>query len=307
MLYEMATGEQPFKGSSTIEVLSSVLRDEPRPVSQIRPGLPPQLESVINGCLAKDPADRYESAQRLHSDLVALKMVSEGGSLSGRFAAPQEQAAKPTRNPRPILLTVGAGVVLALLLWAWFAILKPSPDAPPFGGQVVAVLPFENLGHTDDEYFAAGMTDEITSRLTQLEGLAVISRTSASIYAGTDKSIREIGKELGTDYILEGTIRWDGDTDRIRISPRLIRVSNDPQVWSDSYDREVTGIVALQTEIASRIAEALDVNIQGEGRKALDARPTENIEAYRAYLQGMKQLYSPAVSYTHLTLPTITE
>jgi serine/threonine protein kinase/tetratricopeptide (TPR) repeat protein len=293
MLYEMATGEQPFKGSSTIELLSSVLRDQPRPVSQLRPGLPVQLGHMIDRCLAKNPADRYDSARQLHADLVALKSASAGGDLTGRFIGIPEQAIRPWWGRKPVALTVGTGAVLAILAWVWFAVLRPSAESPVSAGHVVAVLPFENLGHTDDEYFAAGMTDEITSRLTQLEGLAVISRTSASIYAGTDKSIREIGKELGTDFILEGTIRWDGATDRIRISPRLIRVANDTQVWADRYDREVTEIYTLQAEIASRIAEALDVSIKGEGQRALEVRPTEDIDAYRAYLQGMKQLNAP--------------
>lgn len=310
ILYEMATGKQPFNGGSTVELLSSVLRDEPSPVSKHRPELPAALEYIISRCLAKAPEDRYASARDLHNDLIALKTESavtlgpgqtldRTGPFSSIQNAPQSGGgSQPASTSGPSLRIIGAGLLvaaLAVMFWVWRSGHESGAPDPTVDGRIVAVLPFENLGNTEDEYFAAGITDEITSRLASIEGLSVISRTSARVYAGTQKSIPKIGEELGSEFILEGTIRWDqtGGHGRVRISPRLIRVANDTQVWADSYDREVNEIFALQAEIASRIAQALDITLLAEDRQALEIRPTENIEAYHAYLQGLKQLQAP--------------
>jgi len=153
----------------------------------------------------------------------------------------------------------------------------------------LAVLPFENLGASEDEYFADGVTDEITSKLAVIKGLAVISRTSAKKYKETDKGLREIGKELRVDYILEGTIRWDkrGGLERVRITPQLINVADDFHLWAENYEREIEEIFAVQADIASQIAEALDVTLLGAERQTLETKPTENIAAYQAYLRGL--------------------
>ena len=301
MLYEMATGQQPFKGPSTIDVLSSVVRDKPTAVSDIRPDLPEPLARVIEKCLSKSPADRYQTARALYDELKALKADSDSGVLydAPRISRePVSQSAPRGRRRTPLVAGVLAVAVIAILAVAWLSRRGEAPAGVEAGSRIVAVLPFENLGHEDDEYFAAGITDEITSRLALIDGLDVISRTSARLYAGTRKSLREIGEELGTDYILEGTIRWarSGDAGRVRISPRLIRVANDTQVWTDSYDREVTEIFAVQADIASRIAEALDVTLVARARNALNRRPTESMEAYEAYLLGEREFHSPGFS-----------
>ncbi|MEJ2719538.1 MAG: hypothetical protein P8181_00160, partial [bacterium] len=168
-----------------------------------------------------------------------------------------------------------------------------SPDRP-----IIAVLPFENLGGAEDDYFADGMTDEITSRLALMQGLGVISRTSSRKYEHTEKDVREIGKELSADYIIEGTVRWDDSngTERVRIAPRLIRVSDDTRVWTDTYEREITEIFSVQADISARIAEALDVTLLETERRALTSQPTNNVDAYKAYLQGMKEVASPDFS-----------
>ena len=153
----------------------------------------------------------------------------------------------------------------------------------------LAVLPIENLGAPEDEYFADGITDEITSKLAVIPGLAVISRTSAKKYKNTDKGLREIGKELGVDYVLEGTIRWDksGGLEKVRITPQLIDVSEDTHLWAENYEREIEEIFAVQADIASQIAEALDITLLGSERQTIEARPTGNIAAYQAYLRGL--------------------
>ena len=303
MLYRMATGERPFRGSSTIELLSSVLKDEPRPVSELRPELPAGLEEIIRRCLEKDPEARYGSARELSEDLKALRddiLSQDGSGLDhSRFTALRTTEDAKPQKPRAGRKVRLAGVVLlvlaaaALLKWAPF---KPGPATDGRGARpILAVLPFENLGSAEDAYFAVGITDEIRSRLSMIQQLGIISRTSMRVYEGTRKTVREIGDELNSDYVLEGTIRWDhtGEAGRVRISPRLIRVTDDTQVWTENYEQEVTGIFDLQAEIASRIAQALDVTLALTEQRALDARPTGNIDAYQAFLQGMKQLNSP--------------
>jgi TolB-like protein/Flp pilus assembly protein TadD len=157
---------------------------------------------------------------------------------------------------------------------------------------MIVVLPFENLGSPEDDYFAAGMTEEITSRLAVVSGMGVISRKSAVRYANTDKTMQEIGAELGVDYVLEGTVRWakDGDSSRVRITPQLIQVSDDTHLWADTYDRVIEDVFALQSEIAESVITELGVNLLDAERRSLAVKPTDNPAAYQAYLQGLEIL-----------------
>jgi len=153
----------------------------------------------------------------------------------------------------------------------------------------VVVLPFGNLGRPEDDYFAAGVTEEITSRLAAVNGLAVVSRTSASQYANTKKTVTQIGDELCVEYVLEGTVRWaraQAGSDRVRITPQLIRVSDDTHLWADSYDRDLEDIFQIQTDIAQRVVEQLGVRLGASERTAVEAKPTVNVDAYNAYLRA---------------------
>ena len=157
----------------------------------------------------------------------------------------------------------------------------------------IAVLPMENLGPADQEYFAAGVTEEITSRLAAVRALHVISRTTARNYDRSDKSVQQIGKELGIDYLLTGSVRWSTDSagqNRVRVTPRLVRVADDSQKWSDNYDRVLDDIFAVQSEIAGEVIGQLGIAILETEQKILVARPTEDFEAYQAYHRGMDYL-----------------
>ena len=153
----------------------------------------------------------------------------------------------------------------------------------------IAVLPFENLGPPQDEYFAAGMTNEITSRLSAVSGLEIISRKSALQYAGTEKSSREIGDELDVDYLLYGNVRWAGtagEPTRVQITPELMRVDDDTLLWSNIYNRVIDDIFEVQSDIASRVIEQLNVTLLEGERDRLAVRPTENTDAYTLFLKG---------------------
>jgi len=162
-----------------------------------------------------------------------------------------------------------------------------EPDREAIAGRNIAVLPFENLGSPEDAYFAAGMTDEITSRLAAVSGLGVVSRLSALRYQDTDKSIDQIGGELGVRYILSGSVRWAaGSSGRVRITPELVRVSDGAVLWSERYERVIEDIFQVQSDIASEVIDRLGVTLLRGERASLMSRPTDNLAAYTLYLKG---------------------
>jgi TolB-like protein/Tfp pilus assembly protein PilF len=176
------------------------------------------------------------------------------------------------------------------------AVTAPSPSSPADGRKRIVVLPFENLGGSDDAYFADGMTEEITSRLAVVSGLAVISRTSAVQYNRTGKSLRQIGEDLRVDYVLEGTVRWarGSEGSRVRITPQLVRVSDDTHVWTERFDATLEDVFKVQSEIAQKVTGALQVALEGGERQRLETRPTENMDAYHAYLKGLYHRQQPS-------------
>jgi TolB-like protein/Tfp pilus assembly protein PilF len=202
------------------------------------------------------------------------------------------------------LLIVGFPVAL-LLAWAYELTpqglrREPTKQAEPAPPDIVAaissakkrivVLPFENLGSPDDDYFASGMTEELTSRLALVAALGVISRTTAVQYDKTGKSLKRIGADLGVQYVLEGTVRWAKDASgnsRVRITPQLISVDDDTHIWADTFDRVVDDIFQLQTEIARAVIVNLGVALLDPERRNVESRPTTNFDAYQAYLRGL--------------------
>ncbi len=182
------------------------------------------------------------------------------------------------------------GVVAA----GWLALGGRLP-APTTGTELRAtgiklvVLPFGNLGLPEDEYFADGVSEEITSRLAEIPELSVISRTTAIQFKGSQRRVREIAAELDVAYVLEGTVRWEharGAPSQVRVTPQLIRVSDDTNIWTERYDAVLSEIFRVQSDIAENVALALDITLLEPQRQAIRARPTENLEAYDYYLRG---------------------
>ena len=187
-------------------------------------------------------------------------------------------------------ITAGA---LAFGLWGVVAtgwLLLGESGASESDKKMLVVLPFENLGATEDEYFADGVTEEITSRIAELSGIGVISRNSAMQYGDTRTPTQQIGRELNVDYILEGTVRWEREPgtgqDRVRVTPQLIRVSDDTHLWTERYDADLAGVFEIQADIAERVAEAMEITLLDRERHVLEMKPTENLEAYNYYLLG---------------------
>ena len=179
------------------------------------------------------------------------------------------------------------GVVI-LAVTGYFLFVSNQKEAAS-ERKMLVVLPFKNLGPPEQAYFAAGMTEEITSRLAAVTGLGVISRTSAARYDRTGKTIKEIANDFGVEYVLDGTVRWnrsaDGDN-KVRITPQLIAVSDDTQLWSERYVRMIDDIFAVQSEIAAQVVQKLGVTLLADAQQIIEAKPTENLEAYDYYLRG---------------------
>ncbi len=304
ILYEMVAGQRPFQGQSSADLVSSILRDKPAPVTDSNASLPHHLGRVIQRCLEKDPEKRYQTAKDVRNELQGLKgEVESGVARISTTSMPVVVVEEPKKKRLPIALAAIAVLLVGGLIWmlsrstedgttgedrvaAGDAIREPAatPDRV-----MAVVLPFENLGPAEDAYFAAGVTDEISGRLASVSGLGVISRKSAAQYAETAKSIQQIGDELGVDYIIDGTVRWAKQADgssRVRITPELIEVDSDQQIWTEIYDREIDDIFEVQSEIAGQVIEALGVTVRGSEEQALETRPTENVEAYQAFLRG---------------------
>ncbi|UCC45730.1 MAG: protein kinase [Candidatus Zixiibacteriota bacterium] len=270
VLYEMITGRRPFDRDSDVATIRAIVSDTQEPLARYKANVPDDLQRVVDKALQKDASLRYQSAAGMLADLKLLKVE-----------------ARP-RKPWTGVVSIAAATAAMLLIASYF-IFRSFAPGPSAERKMLAVLPFENLGSSEDEYFADGITEEITTHLAKLSGLGVISRTSAIKYKDTDKSLRQIGKELRADHILEGTIRWDksGEVEQVRINSQLIRVSDDSHVWADTYDRAMVEIFALQTEIAKAVAEQLNVALLETERASVESKPTDDLAAYNAYLRGM--------------------
>jgi len=280
VLYEMITGKKPFEGKSDAATMDAILNTHPDPMARYKSDIPDGLQRIVDKLLEKDSAYRYQDTEGVIADLKKF--------CDTHIAI----AAKPVDWWNRYIV-VGAVLILLIVAAYWlstkFGIIKPGPKSSE--RKMLVVLPFQNLGSADDEYFADGITDEITSRLGVIKGLGVISRTSAMQYKNTTKGLPQIAKELAVDYVLEGTIRWDkvGDTDLVRITPQLIKASDNTHVWAGNYERPLKGVFAVQADIATRIADTLGITLLEPERKSLEAKPTDNLEAYNIYLRAKTQ------------------
>ena len=269
--YELLAGATPFEGRTPRALLAAQMAEAPPPITELRPDTPPALARLVMQLLEKDPADRPETAD------AVLAALDDPDAIRSQ---PQPAASVPARRGRRVLLAV-AGLAVLLLVAAGVVMLRR--EIPPAGADAVAVLPFVNSGgDAQDEYFSDGMTDELTSALSQVRGLRVASRTSAYAYKGRrDVDVRQIGRQLGVGAVLEGTIRRDGD--RIRLSARLTGTHDGLTVWSEQYERKVADVFKLQDELSSAIVATLAPRLTG---KLPARRQTADLEAYDLYLRG---------------------
>jgi len=289
ILYEMVTGRVPFEGDTPFTIGVKQKSEIPRPPKEINEQIPDDLNHVILKCLEKDQEKRYQRAGEVRSE---LENIEKGIPTTERI----EPKRKPTtskeitvtfRKPWILIAALFVAVIVVGIAILYF---RSEKAILPQAKKRLAVLPFKNLGPPEDEYFADSITEEIRARLTRIEKLGMIARTSAYQYKNTEKSIRIIGEELRVDYILDGTIRWQRSADgpsRVRVTPELIRASDSTNLWTEVFDKDITDIFEVQSAIAEQVAGALDITLGEEKRKALQTKPTANIEAYNYYLRGI--------------------
>jgi TolB-like protein/Tfp pilus assembly protein PilF len=272
ILYETVTGSRPFSGKTGAETLAAILRDEPAdPTRSDRP-MPTDLAGVIRHCLEKRPDRRFQTARDL---AFALKAILVG--------APAPALAPVARGKKRSVWNgvVGAVVILGAVL------LVVTGRMPGMGGAVhsVAVLPLTNVsGDPAQDYFVDGMTDELIANLAKVEKLRVISRTSVMQYKGTKKLLPQIARELNVDSIVEGSVLRSGE--RVRITVQLVRAATDQHLWAESYEKDLTDVLAAQSEAARAIVDEIKVRLTPEeGKRLAKVRPVDP-EAYDAYLKG---------------------
>jgi TolB-like protein/tetratricopeptide (TPR) repeat protein len=194
-----------------------------------------------------------------------------------------------------VLLLVAAALYLGDRLLSRESSLPSRASVENVNEPLVVVLPFENLGRSDDEYFADGITDEIIQRLVRVEGLRVIARASAMNYKGSGKSLAEIAAELAVDYVLDGTVRWahlpDGSS-RVRISPQLLRMPGSTPLWAEAFEEPLLNVFDIQAAIAERVVDTLGVTVLERDQRAIQAESTGNVDAYQYYLEGRYLLHN---------------
>jgi serine/threonine protein kinase/Flp pilus assembly protein TadD len=274
VLYEIISGHRAFKRDTSAETMTAILKEDPPALPQ---DVTPELQRIISHCMEKKHENRYQSARDL---VFALKSIVID-STSRSDLPVQKRRAFSAR-----LLAVVLSIVI-LTLAAWFLRSKLQPAKSR--AKSIAVLPFNNLGdNKEDEYFSDGMTEDVIAQLCKIGELKVISRTSVMSYKKSDKGLRQIAKELGVNTILEGSVRRAEN--RVRIVAQLIDAETDEHIWAETFDRDLQDIFEIQSDVAQRIAAALEAELSPAEKAHIDHRPTQNLVAYDYYLRGREAL-----------------
>lgn len=290
VLYEMATGERPFGGATPIEVANAILSRDPRPLTELRADLPADLSRLVHRCLAKEPARRIQTAQDVSNQ---LREIADEEAISASIPPPDTPPRSTARRAGRWALAGGLAVVAALVAWA---LLLRQPAAPPPvptphspSQPSIAVLPLDNLGPPETEYFADGMTEAVIMYLAKIEDLRVISRSSVMGYKAGRPPAQQIAEELGVEFLVEGSVLRVGD--QARITAQLIRGASDEHLWAESYDGTMADILALQSQVAQAIAQEVGVRITPEEQTRLGAARRVDPTAYEIYLKGLQHLH----------------
>src|SRR5213080_2102833 len=280
VFYEMVGGIPPFRGDTPSDCIASILTAEPPPLSGILTDVPLKLESILQKALRKNSDERYQTIKEMLADLRLLKEELEADSSLPQTKAPAESIVSKIKHHKRGMLFTLAGALLAAAVVYSFYFVAPAPLPTE---KSIAVLPFENLSEEkSNAYFADGIQDEILTRLSKIADLKVISRTSTQRYKNTSQKVSEIANQLGVANLLEGSVQKTND--QVRVNVQLIRAASDSHLWAETFDRRVTDIFSVESEVAKTIADRLRAKLTGQEEQVIAARPTDNPEAYGAYL-----------------------
>jgi len=295
VLYEMLAGEPPFTGATAQAILARRFSEAPRSLRTLRETIPEPIDQAVQKALARAPADRFTTGAQF-AQALTLNLTTPTATptivppVAPPLPTPSTPPARGARRRFPVgLATLGVGFLLGLgVLFAW---RRAHPSGEAVGLKHLAVLPFENLGDSADGYFADGVTDELRGKLAAVPGLEVVAGRSSNKYRRTTEDLPDIARDLGVEYLLVGKIRWEKGQggSRVRVSPELIRVTPGaaPSTkWAEPFDASLTDVFQVQADIASRVAQALNVALAAGVSQTLAARPTTNPEAYDLYLRA---------------------
>jgi serine/threonine protein kinase/Flp pilus assembly protein TadD len=284
VLYELIANKSPFRCDDEAATFKAIIQDEPEPLARYKSNVPDDLQRIITKLLEKDPSLRYQSAAGVIPDLKKLSpsrtselVVEQKRDWWNRYVMP-----------------TAVVILLAIVVFWYFGDWGQDKDSAASDGKIMlAVLPFENLGDPQDAYFSEGITEEITTHLGKIAGMSVISRKSIQGSHSAASDVLRVGRELGVDYVLEGSVRWDKTTspELVRVSVRLTRVEDNTHTWSENYERSLKQVFEIQKGVASEIGSILNRQLLQPPHE--DTKITENDEAYRAYLRGLSYLDDP--------------
>ena len=287
IMYEMLTGRLPFEADTPFAIGVKHKSETPKNPKEFNQQIPDDLSSVILKCLEKGKESRFQYVGAVNSELARIE---QGLPMTDRAVAKKRPLTSKEItvqfSMKKILIPIMAILALiamGLILWSPWS----QKDATQIGEKrtSIAVLPFADVSpQKDQEYFCDGMTDEIISKLSKIKGWKVMNRTSMMLYKESEKDPKTIGQELGVATILEGSVRMEGGN--IRILAQLINAEDGFQIWSELYEGKLEGMFVIQNDIAEDIAYALKAELIPEEREQLQKRPTENLNAYKLYLQG---------------------
>src|SRR5438874_1086976 len=292
VIYEMIRGIPPFSGETPSDCIASILTTEPQPLSGVLPEVPLKLESILQKALRKNRDERYLTIKEMLADLRNLKEELEAEGSPQTKARGESIVSKIKRHKRGVLLTLAAAILAAAAFAYSFFFVAPAPLP---NEKSIAVLPFENRSEDkSNAYFTDGVQDEILTRLSKIGDLKVISRTSTQRYKNKSQNLSEIANQLGVANLLEGSVQKTND--QVRVNVQLIRAANDSQLWAETFDRKLTDVFSVESEVAKAIADQLRAKLTGQEEQVIASKPTDNPEAYDAYLRGL--------AYSLRTLPT---
>ena len=282
IFYELLSGKKAFKRETASDTMAAILKEEPPELSESGRNISPALDRIVKRCLEKGAEHRFQSAKDI---VVSLSEYSSQPVTSGAHLAAQP------KGKRKALIAAAVAVVVALA----GALLLRSPQKAALGVsglKRVAVLPFENLGSSEDDYFADGIADSVRGKLTSLPGVQVIARGSSTPYRKTTKTPQQIARELDVGYLLTATVRWQkgaGAASRVEVAPELVEISGSgapTSKWQQPFDVALTDDFQVQSDIASRVAQALGGALGAGENKRLSEKPTQDLAAYEVFLKG---------------------
>ena len=277
VLYQLLTGHPPFAGGTTYETLRLLEDTEPRPPRSLNPKLDRDISTICLKCLEKDPKRRYSSALALAEDLERwLKHEPIQARRTGLLTHAGKWVQRNAALAALVMLSVALAAGLGGLIWKSESAARPLPKG-------IAVLPFENLGDSDEAAFADGIQEDILTSLAKIGDLKVTSRTSVMPYRGA-RNTHQIGSALGVSHVLEGSVQRSGS--KVHVNAQLIDARTDKHVWAEAYDRDLEDVFAIQNDISRRVVEALKIQLGTKEAQRLVNKPTQNVKAYDAYLLG---------------------